>query len=150
MVPWFCNEFARRDEIPHSLERRVRHLQYDIALRQAFEGVSSRGFRPAAEHSRWSQVMAVPIVSSTEDAEHAYGRLLVGVVTLSTNLSEQDSDLSQCFKEDRPLLNLVEARLHEVGVDLLINAPAGLQSTNRAMKRMSLKRPASDSTPRPR
>jgi SIR2-like domain len=144
MLPFFCNEFARRGEIPRSLDRRVRHLTHDIALRQAFEGVPTRGFRPAAEHSRWRQIMGVPIVSPTVDAEHPYGRLLVGVVTLSTNLTERDSDLSRCFKDDRALPGLVEARLQELGVNLLVNAPAGLPSADRAMRRIPLKQSASN------
>lgn len=148
MLPFFCNEFARRGEIPRSLDRQVRHLTYDIALRQAFEGVPTRGFRVAAEHSRWSQIMAVPIVSPTVDVEHPYGRLLIGVVTLSTNLSEQDSDLSRCFKDDSTLPAQVEARLQRLGLDLLVNAPAGLPSADRAMKRAQLKQPDSYSTPR--
>jgi ornithine carbamoyltransferase len=149
MLPWFCNEFARRGEIPQSLNRQVRHLEHDIALRQAFEGVSSRGFRSAAEHSRWCQIMAVPIVSSTTDAEHPYGRLLIGVVTLSTNLPERKSDLSRCFADDRALLNVTEDRLQKLGVDLLIHAPADLPSTGRAIQRVEWKKSIPSQAQRP-
>jgi hypothetical protein len=131
MLPWFCNEFARRGGIPESLERQVEHLEFDIALRQAFEGVSSRGFRSAAEHSRWKQIMAVPIISSTTGAKHRYRRLMVGVVTLSTNLVKEDSSLSQHFKDDHAVLERCERRLRQLGVELLIDAPAGLPSVKR-------------------
>jgi hypothetical protein len=141
MLPWFCNEFSRRGSIPNSLERKVEHLEFDIALRQAFEGVPSRGFRPAAPHSRWRQILAVPIVSKTTDARHSYRRLMVGVVTLSTNLGDADSGLSRRFKDDHSLLEQAEARLWTVGVELLIEGPTGVRSRGRDVTRRTSPQP---------
>lgn len=118
---WAGNEYAQQRSVPSSLSRRVERSVYDIPLRQAFEGVSSRRLLPASKHSRWAQVMGVPIISKTTGAKHRYGRLLVGVVTLSTNLPPEESDLSDSLEERSDLVGQIEEGLEAVGQELLIN-----------------------------
>jgi hypothetical protein len=129
MFPWCSNEFARRGEVPGSLSKEIERADNDIARRQVFDGVPSRGLMPAAPHSRWAQVMAVPVISTTTDAQHEYGRLMVGVVTLSTNLKGDCSDLSESLKDNNDqLLEELQLYLEEVGHNLLINCLAATEA----------------------
>jgi NAD-dependent SIR2 family protein deacetylase len=119
MFLWGGNEYAR--VVPNSLSRKVEHSEFDIPIRQAFEGVASRTLLPASKHSRWSQIMAVPVISSMSKARHPYGRLLLGVVTLSTNLPPGESDLTDCLEERQTLVGEIEKRLCELGTTLLVD-----------------------------
>lgn len=119
MFLWGGNEYAR--VVPNSLSRPIEHSQFDIPIRQAFEGVASRRLLPASEHSRWSQIMAVPVISSMSKVKHPYGRLLLGVVTLSTNLPPDESDLTDCLEERVALVGEIEKRLCELGNSLLVD-----------------------------
>lgn len=117
---WCGNEYARRRGVPLGLNRGIEESKFNLALRQMFRGVSTRGFWPAEARSRWAQVMAVPIISLTRDARHKYGRLLLGVATLSTNLPPELSDLSEHIDERKDLLNKIEDRLFSLGCKLLV------------------------------
>lgn len=119
MFLWGGNEYAR--VVPNSLSRPIEHSQFDIPIRQAFEGVASRRLLPASGHSRWSQIMAVPVISSMSKVTHPYGRLLLGVVTLSTNLPPDESDLSDCLEERVALVGEIEKKLCELGNTLLVD-----------------------------
>lgn len=121
MFLWCGNEYARRRGMSFGLSRVITHSEFNLALRQAFEGVSSRGFRPAADQSRWAQVMAVPIISPTHQRpRHSYGRLLMGVVTLSTTLPPDESDLTDYIADRKSLLGEIEDRLEKLGRKLFV------------------------------
>jgi SIR2-like domain len=126
MFLWGGNEYARG--VPNSLSRNIEHSEFDIPIRQAFEGVASRRLLPASEYSRWSQIMAVPVISSMSEVKHSYGRLLLGVMTLSTNLPPDESDLSDCLEERGTLVGDIEQRLCELGCTLIVDE---LQSSRR-------------------
>ena len=120
MFPWCCNEFARRGAVPESLSRGIVNHKTDVALLQAFQGVPSRRLKPAAEHSRWRQIFAVPVISAQDEATHQYGRLLVGVVSISTNRGEEESDLGEGLSEHDELTQEAVRCLEELGKSLLL------------------------------
>lgn len=121
MFLWASSEYARRGDITWGLEEEIKTSERHVAIKQAFEGRPGMEFEEADRWSRWKQVLAVPIISHTTDATHGFERLLVGVVTLSSNLAPAESAIGKSIADDRSFARQLQGNLEELGCRILVD-----------------------------
>jgi hypothetical protein len=120
MMLWLSSEYARRAGASPGYTVPIADDDRFLALKRAYFGTPSDGF-VAVPSSRWKQVMAVPIIATENEPWGArYGRLLVGVCTLSTNLNTAESDISQSLLDDSELQEALLTEVAAVGRKFLL------------------------------
>lgn len=114
MSLWISSEYAKRSDRTPGSRGEITHESQFCAVSTAAFGVPSPQFEQLGPRSssRWKQSLGVPAITSSTSP---YGRLLVGVVTLSSNLDQKESELGQMLASDPTLANAIEAQLSEIG-----------------------------------
>lgn len=116
---WISTEYAKRSpQSPGSTDAISMSSRF-CAVRTAAYGVPSSQFEELGpgQSSRWMQSLGVPVITHPAST---HGRLLVGVVTLSSNLSSDESELSQMLVSDSSLVSTIEKRLLKIGTKYLV------------------------------
>lgn len=120
MSLWASTEYARRSYESPSYRVSVQDSQRFLAVRQAYFGVASPSLEPVND-SRWRQVLSVPLVLEEGDKSFGkLGRLMIGVVTLSTDQGLEDSGLGRALHDDRSLKVRLIHELETAGKALLL------------------------------
>lgn len=119
MSMWISTEYARRQNQSPGSRGPIEIDSRFCAVRTAANGVPSRHFESLGpdSSSKWMQSLGVPIVTPPRSK---FGRLLVGVITLSSDLDQRDSELAQMLVSDPSLIQYIEKQMRKIGKKLLV------------------------------